>query len=97
MCIRDRLGFRLSGDCWVERVKIATQAPPRAAPKDEPDALDIESLIAAAADDPEFAQTLAEISASIEEKLPRDLRGEIGGDAHALAALARDFLNGERA
>jgi exonuclease SbcD len=91
------LGFRISSDCWVERVKIATQAPPRAAPKDEPDALDVEGLIAAAADDPEFAQTLTEITAGIAEKLPRDLRGEIGGDTRALAALARDFLNGERA
>ena len=90
------LGLQAASDCWVERVKIATKAP-RAAPKDEPDTLDIEGLIAAAADDPEFAQTLAGITASLEEKLPRDLRGAFAGDAGALAALARDFLNGERA
>jgi DNA repair exonuclease SbcCD nuclease subunit len=92
------LGLALAADCWVERVKIATQAPPRLAAAEEPDALDIEGLIAAAADDPEFSGVVAEILQNVAEKLPRDLRGEIlAADVEKLAGLARDFLNGERA
>ncbi len=96
------LGFQISGDCWVERVKIATEASPRAtAPVAEPDALDIEGLLSAAAADPEFAAAVAQIMASVAEKLPRDLRGEIAADdpqaVSVRAALARDFLRGDQA
>jgi DNA repair exonuclease SbcCD nuclease subunit len=96
------VGFQISGDCWVERVKIATEAPPRArAPVAEPDALDIEGLLAATAADPEFAAAVAQIMASVAEKLPRDLRGEIAADdpqaVAARATLARDFLRGDQA
>ena len=96
------LGFQISGDCWVERIKIATEASPRAtAPVAEPDALDIEGLLSAAAADPEFAAAVAQIMASVAEKLPRDLRGEIAADdpqaVSVRAALARDFLRGDQA
>jgi DNA repair exonuclease SbcCD nuclease subunit len=96
------LGFQISGDCWVERVKIATDAPPRAAATvGEPDALDIEGLLAAAAADPEFAAAVAQIMTSVAEKLPRDLRNAISvEDPRAVAAraiMARDFLRGEQA
>jgi len=68
---------------------------------DEPDALDIEGLIAAAADDPQFAEIVAETVARVAEKLPRDLTAALAaddGEANAArAALARDFLLGERA
>jgi len=87
------IGFRCADDLWVEALKIETEAPPRApAPLGEADALDVEALIAAAAATPEFAQTLAGLVGEIEEKLPRELRGELGGD---LAAQARDRLCGE--
>jgi DNA repair exonuclease SbcCD nuclease subunit len=96
------LGFQISGDCWVERIRIATKAPPRAtAPVGEPDALDIEGLLAAAADDPEFTAAVAQIMASVAEKLPRDLRRQIAAEdpqaVAARAALARDFVQGDRA
>jgi exonuclease SbcD len=90
------LGLQISGECWVERLKIATKAPPRALPV-EVDALDIEGLVGAAAAEPEFAAALAEIVASVTEKLPRELRGILAADPAALAALARDLLAGERA
>jgi len=93
------LGFQVASDCWVERVKIATLAPPRVAAPTEADALDIEGLLAGAADDPEFAPVVAEIMASVADKLPRDLRAALAADPAAIAeraALARDFLRGER-
>ena len=93
------LGYQIAEDCWVEQVKLATTAPPRAiAAMAEPDALDIEALLAAAASDPEFSATLAELLASIADKLPVGLRSELDASDPAalarLAALARDHLNG---
>jgi DNA repair protein SbcD/Mre11 len=94
------LGFQLAGDCWVERIKIATRAPTlRAAATTDPDALDVPGLLAGAAEDSEFAAAVAEIMTTIAEKLPRDLRGEIAADdlraVAARAALARDFLRAD--
>ncbi len=91
------LGFAVSSECWVERLKIATRAPARVAALAEADALDIEGLIDAAADDPEFSAAVAAIVASVSEKLPRDLRGLLPADPAAIALLARDLLVGERA
>jgi exonuclease SbcD len=93
------LGFRFAEDCWVEQVKLATAAPPRpVAATVEADALDVEALLAAAAADPEFAGVLAELTASVADKLPRELRGAMKSDdadeIARLAALARDYLTG---
>ncbi len=93
------IGFRISEDLWVEKLEISTHAPAvtRKAP-DESDALDVEALIASAADDPEFTRALAELSSRIAEKLPRELREELPRTADALARLAqeaRDRLYGE--
>ena len=46
----------------------------------EPDALDIAALLAAAAEDPEFAAAVAELMRTVAEKLPRDLRDEFAAD-----------------
>jgi DNA repair exonuclease SbcCD nuclease subunit len=95
------LGFQIAADCWVERLKIATKAPPRlAVPTAEPDALDIRGLLAAAAADPEFAAAVAEIIGTVADKLPRHLRDELSNDAAAVAervALARDYLSADAA
>jgi hypothetical protein len=89
------LGFRLAGDCWVERLRLETRAPPSSR---QVDAFDVEGLVAAAANDPEFAVGLAELVASVAEKLPRDLRdGFLAVDPARRAALARDLLAGARA
>jgi DNA repair exonuclease SbcCD nuclease subunit len=90
------LGFQVSAECWVERLKIATGAPARAA-ADEPDELDVEGLVGRAAEDPEFAAAVTEIIASVADRLPRELREPFVPDPAAVAALARDFLAGERA
>jgi exonuclease SbcD len=90
------LGFQVAGECWVERLRIATSAPRRVASV-EIDALDIDGLVAATADDPEFEAAVAEIIATVADKLPREIRGDIAADPRAIAALARDLLAGERA
>jgi len=87
-------GFEIGADCWVERLRVATQPPPPRALSAEPDGLDVEALIAAAAAEPEFAAVVAELRRAVVEKLPTVLREELAlGD---VAALARDFLAGER-
>jgi DNA repair exonuclease SbcCD nuclease subunit len=96
------LGFQIAGDCWVERVRIATKPPPRRiAATNEPDALDIPGLLAAAAEDSEFAAAVVEIMGTVAEKLPRHLRDNIAAeDVRAVAervALARDFLGADAA
>lgn len=89
-------GFAHSPDCWVERLKLATNAPPRRAEiVGEADLIDIDALVAAAAADPEFEAALADLTKSVAEKLPRELRLDLSPER--LAALARDLLNGARA
>lgn len=92
------IGFRFAEDCWVEQLKIATEAPrqPFVAATQQ-DILDIEALLAAAACDPEFRVVLKDLMGAIGEKLPRDLRGAFAADDAALvrlARLARDHLLG---
>ena len=89
------IGFRYAEDFWVESLKIETHAPTQGAARlDETDALDVEALIAGAAEEPEFSQALAELLALIEEKSPRELRGALESEASALADEARDLLLG---
>ncbi len=90
------LGFQLAGDCWVERVKIGTRAPEERQVA-EADALDIDALVGATSEEPEFAAVVADIVASVADKLPRELRASLDADVFARAALARDTLKGRRA
>ncbi len=53
-----------------------------------------EALIAAAAEDPEFAADLAEIERQVAEKLPSSLREKFR--LEEVGARARDLLKGER-
>jgi DNA repair exonuclease SbcCD nuclease subunit len=87
-------GFEIAGDCWVERLKIATRPVAEIQLNAEPDALDVDALIAAAAADPEFATAIAELLRTMTEKLPGALRSELRFEDPA--SLARDFLKGER-
>ena len=94
------LAFAVGPDCWLERLKIATRPPPARPAAAEPDGLDVDGLIAAAADDAEFAATLAELMRAVAEKLPAALRPELNLDDPATlaerVALTREFLQGER-
>ena len=87
-------GFEIGADIWVERLRVRTKPPPQRMLSVEPDGLDVEALIAAAAGEPEFAAVLAELKRVVLDKLPPSLREELAVDD--LAALARDFLAGER-
>ncbi len=90
------LGVQAASDCWVERLRIETSAP-RQPVASAPDALDIAGLVAAAAQDAEFGEIVAELAAGIAEKLPRELRDEcLAVDPRLRAALACDFLAGAR-
>lgn len=94
------IAFRLAEDCWIEQLKIATAAPEMAAKSAEPDAIDVEALLAAAAADPEFTAASSEISAAIAQKLPSELRGSFTAEAAAperVRALALDHLLGSLA
>ena len=96
------LGFQFAADCWVERLRLETRAPSAARePDGEPDALDVDALVAAAAEEPEFSDIVAELMRTLAEKMPRDLRADVAADdpvaVAARVALARDWLKGERA
>lgn len=69
------VGFRLADDCWIEHLKIRTVLPQRLVAS-LPDDLDIESLLAQAAGDAEFAADLAELIETVKGKLPKDLHDE---------------------
>jgi len=92
------IGFRFADDCWIEQVKLATEAPrKRSIATTQEDILDIDALLEAAAGEPEFQVVLKELMGAIGEKMPRDLRAALTADDAALARLvhlARDHLLG---
>ena len=88
--------LQAASDAWVERLRLETRAPAAAAAAGA-DALDIDGLVDAAADDPEFLAELAELAAAVADKLPRDLRDDfLAVDPARRAAIARDLLAGAR-
>jgi DNA repair protein SbcD/Mre11 len=91
-------GFQLASDCWVEQVKVKTSMPPRpSAVLSTTESLDVDDLLAEAANDPEFAVVLAELIEAVKARLPNDLHNELS-DSGMLTALgddARALLAGE--
>lgn len=88
------LGFRVADDCWIEQLKVRTAPAQRLAARPSDD-LDIEALLAQAADDPEFAADLAKLIDDLKTRLPKDLHDDfltpdqlkrLTADAHALLA-----------
>jgi hypothetical protein len=88
-------GFQLAAECWVEQLKIRTSGLPQAATAFPADSLDVAALLREAAGDPEFAESVKDLIATIGEKLPRDVQQEfvesevlkrIFDDAQALLA-----------
>ena len=84
--------LHLADDFWVERLVIESSLPQ--APVLWTDTLDIAALLGQAATAPGFAASVVEITASLSEKLPRELRDGFGADSAALLAQARDLLLG---
>lgn len=100
--IRDEaraLGFQVADDCWIEKVEIATTAPPRVrARSDRDDSLDIDALLSATASDPDFEKIVNDLVSTIAGKLPHDVRASLAvDDAEAVKAIiaeAHDHLLG---
>jgi DNA repair protein SbcD/Mre11 len=91
-------GFQLSGDCWVEQLRVKTNLPPRPfVALSSGESLDVDSLLAEAAEDPDFAATLPELTESLKAKLPRDLHDEYSQlyTLKTLVADARSLLAGD--
>jgi DNA repair protein SbcD/Mre11 len=89
--------FQFGDDCWVEQLKVRTTPPPRlvaALPSTE--SLDLDQLLDAAREDPEFAVMMAELIETVKAKLPIELHEDLlAGDLHkALASEARALLAG---
>jgi len=63
-------GFQLAADCWVEQVKVKTTLPSRpSAALLVSESLDVDDLLAEAANDPEFAAALAELMEAVKAKI----------------------------
>jgi DNA repair exonuclease SbcCD nuclease subunit len=91
------LAYRLSRDCWIEKIRLETRPPP-AAMASEPDAFDVAGLLAAAAEDPGFLAEIEGLLASVGAKAPLGLLEELRArPAAEWAALSRDLLLGARA
>lgn len=91
-------GFHLSGECWVEQLKVKTTLPAKpVAALSEGESLDVDSLLAEAANDPEFASILEELTETIKAKLPKDIHGDYAQSdlLKTLADDARALLTGE--
>lgn len=91
-------GFHLAADCWVEQVKVKTSLPSRpSAALSMTESLDVDNLLAEAANDPEFAALLTELTEAMKARLPKDLHHEFS-DSDMLKSLvddARALLAGE--
>jgi DNA repair exonuclease SbcCD nuclease subunit len=72
------IGFQFADDCWIEQLKVKTTLPPRpAAALSAAESLDLDQLLDAAARDPEFAVTLAELVETVKAKLPKELHEDL--------------------
>jgi exonuclease SbcD len=85
--------FRYAEDFWIERLKVATQAPPQALAPD--DALDIAALIAEAAAEPDFAVELERLTRDVADRMPVELGRALTDEMReTLASETRDRLIG---
>jgi exonuclease SbcD len=88
--------FQLASDCWIEALKVKT-SPPAGPTEPFPatDDLDVETLIKAAADDPEYGEILAELMETIKGRLPKGLHDSLSDVLKSLPDDARAMLTGE--
>ena len=70
---RGARGAASPATCWVERLRVETRAPAAAAAPDG-DALDVASLAGGGGERSGVLAAVAELAASVADKLPRDLR-----------------------
>ncbi|MCK1333306.1 metallophosphoesterase [Bradyrhizobium sp. CW9] len=89
--------LQFGDDCWVEQLKVRTTLPPRpAANLSAEDSLDLDRMLAEAAQDPEFAAAMAELIDTVKAKLPKDLHDELLAEdlQNKLVCEARALLSG---
>ncbi|EIG60562.1 DNA repair exonuclease [Bradyrhizobium sp. WSM1253] len=89
--------LQFGDDCWVEQLKVRTTLPPRpAANLSAEDSLDLDRMLAEAAQDPEFAAAMAELIDTVKAKLPKDLHDELSAEdlQNKLVCEARALLSG---
>lgn len=90
-------GFQVAADCWVEQVKIRTQAAPSTAQRaSDAYSIDVESLLSDTALEQIFQGDIVELVKTITDKMPKELREEFAQSeaVQALAADARALLLG---
>ena len=91
------LAYRLSETCWIEKIRLETEAPPAPLAPD-PEALDAAGLLALSAEDPAFLAEIEALIGEIAAKAPPGLFVELSArPAEEWAARARDLLLGARA
>lgn len=89
--------LQFGDDCWVEQLKVRTTPPPRpAATLSAEESLDIDRMLGAAIDDPEFAVMLDDLIETVKAKLPKDLQDDLQAEdlQKKLAEEARAMLSG---
>lgn len=93
--------LQFADDCWVEQLKIKTVMPSRPVTAlSAEDSLDLDQMLGAAIEDPEFEQIVADLIETVKTKLPKDLHEslneELSGDElqKRLAEDARAMLGG---
>jgi exonuclease SbcD len=90
------LAWRFADDCWIEKIRLETRAPPAAVAAD-PDALDAAGLLAATLEDPAFLAEIAALMKSLADKTPPGVVDALAArPAAEWAAGARDLLLGGR-
>lgn len=78
--------LQLADDCWVEQLKVRTILPPRPVSALSPsESLDLDRLLDATIEDPEFAVLLAELIESVKAKLPKELHDDLLLDEQQMA------------
>ncbi len=89
------LAYQVAEDCWIEKIRLETTAPPAPAP--DLDALDVAGLLTASAQNPEFFAEIEGLKASLAAKAPPGLLDELLSlSPQEWAARARDLLLGAR-
>ncbi len=91
------LAYRFADDCWIEKIRLETNAP-RAPMSLDPEALDAAGLLAATLEDPAFLAEITALTRTLADKTPPGaVDGLLARPPEEWAARARDLLLGARA
>ena len=92
---------RIADDCWIEKLRLKTQMPDVFEPASdelELKSFDLAGLLRDAAQEPAFAQSIADLHAEIASRLPPELRSAFASEESstptAIAGDAQHFILG---